>query len=293
MIPPSLKNHLETILSKGQETSTTITGVQSVSGGSINSAYQLRTDSGSFFLKTNRASAFPGMFEAEAKGLGLLRSAQTIYIPEVLDTGEEDNTSYLLMEWAQGKPPPTNFWEDFGQALAQLHRQTQNSFGLDHDNYIGSLPQSNAEHASWSEFFIVERLEAQLKMAFDRGEAGTTTRRAFEHLYTKLDSFFPSEPPSLIHGDLWSGNYISGPEGQPGIIDPAVYFGHREMDLGMTRLFGGFQPKFYAAYQREWPLERDWEARLEVANLYPLLVHVNLFGGGYLSQVESILRRFS
>jgi fructosamine-3-kinase len=187
----------------------------------------------------------------------------------------------------------STFWEDFGRALAQLHRKSQESFGLEHDNYIGSLPQSNKTHASWSEFFIQERLEAQLKRARDRNKIGGDILLRMEKLFHRLEGLFPFEPPALLHGDLWSGNFFCGVDGEACIFDPAVYFGHREMDIGMSKLFGGFDPAFYQAYNAEWPLGDDWENRVDIANLYPLLVHVNLFGGGYLSQVRSILQRFT
>jgi len=131
-----------------------------------------------------------------------------------------------------------------------------------------------------------------VKMARDHGNAGSDTVRAFDRFYRKLDEIFPVEAPSLIHGDLWNGNYMVNENGEAVIIDPAVYYGHREMDLGMSKLFGGFSAGFYEAYNQQYPLEKDWKERLDYCNLYPLMVHVNLFGGGYLNSVKSILRNF-
>ncbi len=184
------------------------------------------------------------------------------------------------------------FWEDFGTRLANMHRHTSDVFGLDHPNYIGSLPQSNKTQKSWIDFFVEERLEAQLRLARDAGRVERELGRWFQALYTHLPDLFPEEPPALLHGDLWSGNFMVGTDGRAAIVDPAVYYGHRYMDLGMSKLFGGFAPAFYRAYEDAYPLEKGWREGIEIANLYPLMVHVNLFGGGYLSSVKTILRKF-
>jgi len=264
-----------------------------VGGGSINEAWRLETDAGRFFLKTNNADRFPSMFEAEADGLKRLREAGPLRVPQVITHGEDHDDSFLLMEWVKGGIKGPGFWADFGRGLAQLHRHTQKHFGLERDNYIGSLVQRNTSASDWSSFFIHQRLEPQLKMARDRRrvEAGMAFR--FERLFHQLDKLFPAEPPALVHGDLWSGNFLCDSESRPVLIDPAVYYGHREMDLAMTKLFGGFDAELYAAYHAEWPLEQGWKERVDLCNLYPLLVHVNLFGGGYVAQVEAVLKRFT
>lgn len=263
-----------------------------VGGGSINDAWRLQTDAGRFFVKVNSADRFPSLTEAEADGLGRLRTANALRVPEVIAHGEDHDDAYLLLEWIDGGLQGPGFWEFFGRGLARLHRHTQERFGLERDNYIGTLRQANAPDAAWPAFFIHQRLEPQLRMARDRKrvEAGMAFR--FERLFHRLESLFPAEPPALLHGDLWSGNFLCDSEGQPVLIDPAVYYGHREMDLAMTRLFGGFNEALHGAYQDEWPLQQGWEERVDLCNLYPLLVHVNLFGGGYVQQVEAVLRRF-
>jgi fructosamine-3-kinase len=264
-----------------------------VGGGSINDAWRLETDAGRFFLKTNSADRFPSMFEAEADGLQRLRQAGPLRVPEVIAHGEDHDESFLLMEWVEGGIKGQGFWADFGRGLALLHRHTRDHFGLERDNYIGSLVQHNTPASDWPSFFIHQRLEPQLKMARDRKrvEAGMAFR--FERLFHQLDKLFPAEPPALIHGDLWSGNFLCDDQGCPVLIDPAVYYGHREMDLAMTKLFGGFDVALYTAYHAEWPLEKGWEERVDLCNLYPLMVHVNLFGGGYVAQVEGVLKRFA
>lgn len=269
-----------------------VTSNSVVSGGDINNAYRLITNQSSFFIKTNHASRYPNMFEKEANGLDLLRNTNTIKIPEVIAVGEVDDTSFLMLEWIDSARPETNFWQNFGKQLAQLHQNTFSSFGLNENNYIGSLSQSNQQHNTWVDFFIHERLQAQIKMAVDAGKMDDQTVKQFENLYKELPNIFPEESPALLHGDLWSGNYMVGNKGEPVIIDPAVYYGHREMDLAMTKLFGGFSGEMYQSYNNQYPLQQGWESRITICNLYPLLVHVNLFGGGYLLQVKSILSKF-
>jgi len=209
----------------------------------------------------------------------------------------KDNTQYLVLEYitplALGRESGSEiFWHTFGAQLARMHKHSSKTFGLDHNNYIGSLPQSNNHHSAWSDFFILGRLEPQIKLALDAKRIGSEMVKLFNRLFQRIENIFPPEPPALLHGDLWSGNYMRGKAGEPVLIDPAVYFGHREMDLAMTKLFGGFENEFYQSYQEEFPMEKDWQQRADICNLYPLLVHVNLFGGSYASQISIILSRF-
>jgi fructosamine-3-kinase len=259
----------------------------SIGGGSINNCFRVTTDQGIYFLKENSAEKFPGMFEAEAKGLALLRSADAFCIPEVI-LQENDQ---LFLEWLERVPPPANGWRDAGKKLAQLHKHTASSFGLDHANYIGSLPQSNKQHATWAEFFSHERILPQLKLARNEKKIDAALVTKGENFCHALTEIFPAEAPSLLHGDLWSGNFFFSKK-SPAIFDPAVYYGHREMDLAMTKLFGGFDEEFYEAYEEEFPLEKNWKERTDFCNLYPLLVHVNLFGGSYVQDVRAVLERF-
>ncbi|MFT3884387.1 MAG: fructosamine kinase family protein [Flavobacteriales bacterium] len=263
-----------------------------IGGGSINDAYRLETSSGRFFVKTNSADRFPSLFEAEADGMERLRATHTVRVPEVLAFGEDQDTTFLLLPFLQAAPRAPNYFGDLGRALARLHACTAERFGLERDNYIGPLPQINTWHATWVDFFLHCRLEPLVKQARDRQrlEAGDALR--FERLFGKLDRLFPAERPALLHGDLWKGNAITGPDGAAWLVDPAVYYGHREMDLAMTRLFGGFDGTFHAAYNEAAPLEHGWEERVDLCNLYPLLVHVLLFGGGYLTQMRTVLGRF-
>jgi len=265
---------------------------QPVGGGSINRTYHASAGEKSVFVKLNNADAYPGMFEAEARGLELLRGNSQFEIPRVLKTGAENNTAYLVMEWITAGSPAPDFWENFAQNLADMHRHSVDQFGLDYPNYIGSLPQHNEVRKRWPEFYIEMRLEPQLRMARDSGHADSTLIRRFEKLFARMESLYPAEPPALLHGDLWCGNFMCTWAGQATIFDPAIYFGHREMDLAMSKLFGGFDRSFYEFYHENNPLENGWQERIPLGQLYPLLVHVNLFGSGYLSQVKSCLQGF-
>lgn len=252
-------------------------------------AFRLSTNEGNFFFKHNGKKKYPGMFEAEAKGLMLLEQSNTLRIPKVIGAGEYGNDSFLLLEFLERGKTTANFWEDFGKHLAGMHRNSQEYFGVEHSNYIGSLPQINTPKSDFVTFFIENRLEPQLKLA---GNALSQLSLSFERLYKKLPEIIPDERPALIHGDLWSGNFLIGPEGKACLIDPAVYYGHRESDIAMSKLFGGFDAEFYSSYNDAYPLIQGWQARVDIFNLYPLLVHVNLFGGGYVRQVEEIVKRF-
>jgi fructosamine-3-kinase len=233
------------------------------------------------------------MFAAEARGLGWLAEAGALRIPRVVVVSRpEDAAQFLVLELLESGRPARDFDERLGQGLAALHRFGAPGFGLDHDNFIGRLPQSNATAATWVEFYRTRRLEAQLRMAVDGGHATDRMRRGFERLFAELpDLVGPAEPPARLHGDLWGGNLLCDDAGAPCLIDPAVYGGHREIDLAMMRLFGGFGARVFAAYEEAWPLPDGSAERVALYQLYPLMVHVNLFGGGYVGSVESALSR--
>lgn len=292
MIPEKVLHSITSFLKEELDRFISVKGISSIRGGSINEAFKINTSGGCFFVKMNESQAFPNMFAKEVRGLNLLHDSKTLRIPKTLHYETCCQHTYLLLEYVESGNPTQESWRQFGEQLAQMHRDSNDYFGLDHDNYMGSLPQNNIPHEIWSEFFIEERLERQLKLAIDNASLDKRMIKSFEKLYSRLSTFFPPEPPALVHGDLWSGNFLFDQAGQVVLIDPAVYFGHREVDIAMSTLFGQFDDEFYHAYHGAYPMETGWKERLDIYNLYPLLIHVNLFGGGYAESVKRIIKRF-
>ncbi len=263
-----------------------LTSTQTVTGGDINQSARLQTEAGVFFLKWNVASP-KDMFKTEAQGLSLLDSADSgLIIPSTILVGDD----FLLLEYIEEGYSRNSYL--FGSKLAMMHKKSNELFGLNHSNYIGRLPQTNQFYADWLDFFVRERIEPQVKMAIDSGKMDRSLLSIFDRIMNFTYVQFPDEPPALLHGDLWNGNYLWTKEGETAIYDPAVYFGHREMDIAMTRLFGGFDRQFYDGYNDIYPLEDGIEERIMLCNLYPVLVHANLFGGGYIEQAARLLKQF-
>lgn len=268
-----------------------LSAIQPIGGGCIHQAGVFEYKGKKYFIKWNPNAA--EMFETESKGLSLLGQTSTVQTPLVVGTGCADGVDYLCLEFVKQSNPSKNFWSDFGQQLADLHRNSEAYFGLDHNNFIGSLPQSNQKHQDWNEFLISERLIPQLEMVSNKGLVDSSLNANFESLFAKLPELIPQEPSALLHGDLWSGNFLVGAEGQPVFFDPAVYYGHREAELAFTRMFGGFDEEFYRSYLESFPTQSGYKERVDIFNLYPLLVHVNLFGASYLSSIRQTLSRFA
>ncbi|MBC8047047.1 MAG: fructosamine kinase family protein, partial [Fimbriimonadaceae bacterium] len=214
-----------------------VTDYQNVSGGCINACFVLETNAAKYFLKKNNAHKFPGMFSVEARGLQLLSGKATDFIPQVILQFEKDDVQYLILEYIEQGRRSENFWNDFAKQLSDLHRNTNDKFGLDHDNYMGSLHQKNSWCNSFNDFFILRRIEPLLKLAIEKKELPDAITKNFEKLFDELDNIFPIEKPALIHGDLWGGNFMINKNGRAIIIDPAVAYSHRECDLAMTKLF--------------------------------------------------------
>ncbi len=290
MIPQEIEDSLIDFFSRTQDLTFNILKSYSLSGGCINHVHRLQTSIGDFCIKYNLSDRFPEMFTCEADGLALLKSAGEIKVPEVYCTGEAGSFAYILLEFIDPGRKSSFFMQEFGRMLARLHRHTAGYFGHDMDNYMGSLPQGNKKHSTWLDFFVEERLKKQVSLA--SGYFSVSDLAAFERLYSRLNGLLPVEPPAMLHGDLWGGNYMVAADGTVCLIDPAVYYGHREVDIAMTTLFGGFDDHFYASYEEEYPLEKGWQGRLDIFKLYPLLIHLNLFGSGYLGSILSTIRRF-
>lgn len=261
-------------------------------GGSINDSYVLTSrDERRWFLKLNDASR-ADMFAAEAVGLEAMAAANAVRVPHPLACGTAGQHAYLLLECLDLGRPGRESAAQLGRQLAAQHRVTQARFGWHRDNTIGSTPQPNGWCADWVEFWRQRRLGFQLDLARDRGFDQDLLARGHEllaHLPELLAGHTPG--PSLLHGDLWAGNWGALQTGEPVIFDPAVYFGDREADLAMTRLFGGFPPEFYAAYDTAWPLPPGHEQRVALYNLYHVLNHLNLFGHSYAAQAQGLMDR--
>ena len=263
-------------------------------GGCINNTHTIILKSGRIlFLKENSHSP-EGMFREEAVGLEVLSKKFSLKVPAPLAVGKDGKIAFLILENIVSHPPVKHFWTDFGRALARMHKAGgSNLFGFNSDNYIGSTRQINDKSDKWGQFFAEKRLMFQVELARSRGLADKSISDGVENICSRIDSLL-SEPEhaSLLHGDLWSGNYMIGEDGRAVLIDPAVYYGHREADLAMTELFGGFNSSFYSAYNEEYPLDKGYSSRRDLYNLYHMLNHLNLFGSSYSGSVRSIISAY-
>jgi len=262
-----------------------------VGGGCINAAYSIEGNGQRYFVKVNAAEGV-SMFEAEAAGLNEIAATRTVKVPQPLCLGSADGSSYLVLEYIEMGSGGNAAAQTLGRQLAALHRASVPRFGWSIDNTIGSTPQLNAWSDSWPDFWRERRLGYQLDLAARNGYGGGLQRKG-EQLLARIEAFFHgyAPTPSLLHGDLWGGNWAVDGDGSPVIFDPAVYYGDRETDIAMTELFGGFSAGFYAAYREAWPLQQGYAVRKTLYNLYHILNHLNLFGGGYQRQAEQMMEQ--
>jgi fructosamine-3-kinase len=265
---------------------------EKVPGGDINETFKLTTDSGLLFLKMNDAVHYPEMFDREFSGLELLHATNTLGVPRPLASGRTGNKGFLITEFMEKGGANPDFWENFAAGLSRLHRHTQPHFGLPQTNYIGTIKQYNTPYSNWPVFYAFNRLQPLTKVAYDRHLLDKQMVQQMEKLWRHLPQIFPDEPPALLHGDLWSGNFMVGRNGRACVYDPAVYYGNREMDLAMARLFGGFDTRFFFTYQSMFPLAHEWQQRISICQLYPLMVHLVLFQGNYHNSVKEVLDAF-
>ena len=266
-------------------------GVDDISGGDINRVYLLKGLESKYFVKINKAELID-MFETEALGLLALSATKTLKIPKVISYGTVENHAFLVLEYIELYSLQGNSSQELGQKLAELHQKKQNYFGWEQDNFIGHNSQKNTQTESWLAFWQEQRLGAQLELAKRNGYLGDLQNLGRDVILRVPDFFENYTPqPSLLHGDLWSGNAAATRSGQAVIYDPACYYGDREADIAMTELFGGFGADFYQAYESIWPLDSGYSKRKSLYNLYHILNHLNLFGRSYLSQSEMMMRK--
>jgi fructosamine-3-kinase len=263
-----------------------------VSGGDIARAYLLHTSTDRLFCKYFQDAQAYDMFRCEKDGLEAIRASGHINAPKVHFCDHIETGAVLIMEFIEAQRPSASDMFRFGGQLAMMHKEGGAEFGWETDNYIGSLTQSNNRHIDWVDFFVEERLEPQLEMARKKALLSTEELPSRELMKNSLNEIASGIKPSLLHGDLWAGNYLISTGGVPYLIDPATYFGHSEIDIAMSRLFGGFQDSFYEGYEEILPSEGPLDDRIRVYQLYYLLVHLNLFGGSYYSGVKAILKSY-
>lgn len=286
MIPANLQEHLKRL------TGTSDCRVKSVGGGSINQTVCIDTNGQKFFCKLNSALQFPQMFEKEKSGLETIAHQNIIRVPGVIDCITSGTEQLLVLEWINTGFKSSQFWRRFGEQLAKMHYTSSEFFGFEEDNYMGSVVQINQKEKDWIKFFVRHRLQALVDACLTKGLLHARHPQQFEKIYQRLPQIFNIEKPSLLHGDLWSGNYMCDEASNPVLVDTAVYFGHRSIDIGMTTLFGGFDKEFYESYHYHYPFPNNYREQWEVCNLYPLLIHLLLFGKSYLSQIETTLKSY-
>ncbi len=285
MLNQKIKNKIESAVQSK------IAKVNSLSGGCISNAYEIIFDSNeSLFLKIN--SSLDDMFLKEANGLTELQKANEVRVPEVKLVEKE----FILLEMIKSNSKKKSFWEDFGKSFARMHRFSSSNFGFYEDNYIGSNPQKNINNdkLNWTDFYFNNRILFQYKLAEKNGYTTNELKSGINFIESAITQILSGseEPPSLLHGDLWSGNFMIDDNGDACIIDPAVYYGHREADLAMTKLFGGYSSQFYISYNEEWQLKAGYEYRENIYKLYHVLNHLNLFGMGYYPQAISLINSY-
>jgi fructosamine-3-kinase len=290
----SIQSSIQQKLKELFSTNTNEISFGSVGGGCINQTHRIGFGHQQFFCKVNSATKFPHLFVKEANGLKLIAQQNVIKVPTVIDCFETNGQQVLLLEWINEGERTESFWKKFGEQLSALHQVSNENFGLNENNYMGSVPQSNRQTSNWIDFFIQQRLQPLINKCLSQNLLSSRHQVEFENFYKQLPAIFDQEQkPSLLHGDLWSGNFMCSQNEEPVLIDTAVYFGHPSIDLGMTTLFGGFRSAFYDAYNYHYPFPSNYKEQWEVCNLYPLLIHLFLFGKSYLSGIERTLHNYN
>ncbi len=283
----SIKNKLSNLFDEH------IVDVSSVGGGDISDAYKIITSSNSYFVKTGEKKNALKMYRTELEGLKHLTDKAHIKVPKAVKATEDGQRAFLILEWVEAGTYNTNTPQKIAKALVQLHAVKEKFFGLDYNNFVGYLDQINDKNDDWLSFYYQNRIEYQLKMAIDVGRLDFSTMRKVDKMFRLIEQEHPDVEPCLLHGDLWNGNVMIGQGGEPYFIDPAIYYGYREMDYAMMRLFGGFDQAIFDYIDDKMPLDKGYEDRLRFYQLYYVLVHVNIFGGSYSHSVKEIISYYA
>jgi len=275
-----------------------IQSITAVAEGDINTCFKVSTTNASYFIKLNDASNYPGMLQREAEGLITLQQRSSLVVPTTVACDVIENQQYLVLTYLNKGAIGIDFFTNFGEGLAIMHKNTNTAFGWHTSNYIGLLQQPNTWHQNWCTFYSTQRIMPLVNQLHQQKNYNTADVINAKKVCAKLGEIFPAEVPAMLHGDLWSGNYMpvqlnsESAATSAAIYDPAVYYGNREMDIGMSKLFGGFDSLFYKAYHHHYPLQPQWQQRLPLTQWYPLLVHALLFGGYYIKQSRATIKAF-
>jgi protein-ribulosamine 3-kinase len=291
MIPESIQQYLADFFLKNYGISGNINRFQNIGGGCISFTYQIYISDKNYFLKFISNGKYPNLYQTEVLGLMMLENTDALEIPRIIVQDETIDYQFIVMEFIDQSNKKSSYWSELARGISKIHENKSDCFGLEYDNYIGTLEQINTPKLQWKDFYFENRIYPQGQLAVNDKKLPKEIFRKFELLYNKFDELIPKCTPSLLHGDLWYENIIPNQFGAPTLIDPSVYFGNREMDLAMADLFGGFSQDFFDAYQELLPIEKGYEERRKWHQLYPLLVHVNLFGDNYAKRVINIMNQ--
>ncbi len=283
----TIKNRLSKIINEE------IDAITAVSGGDIGSAYKITTkNNNQYFAKTSDFKDSTAMLKMEYEGLKHLQEKAQVNIPQIIKVGKSADSAFLVLEWIEQGKKNDNTSQTIADQLVKLHSTEEKYFGLDYDNFIGYLEQINSRDSDWLSFYYKNRIEYQLKLAIDSGRLDSSLIKKIDKMFRLIEQEHPKVKPCLLHGDLWNGNIIFGQGGMPYFIDPAIYYGYREMDYAMMKLFGGFNEDIFDAINDKMPIDKGYKDRLKFYQLYYILVHVNIFGGSYAYTAREIIQYY-
>jgi fructosamine-3-kinase len=283
-----LQTAVEKVLGKEPQ----LYGFHHMGGGEINQLYKVITDKGVYFAKVHDLERYPKFFDKEMFSLSTIQKTNTIEVCKPIGICECEGMEFFFIEYVESGPPSETYWNDMGQKLANLHMHSNRYFGFVEDNYLGITPQINHRNSNWGQFFIKNRLMPNVRKAAENMYLDLELVKKFEKYYQLVEVVFPEETPSLLHGNLWKEQILVTQEGSPILCNPSAYFGHREMDIAMTKMVGSFPVSFYESYNATYPLIEDWEIRIGFCQMYYSLVNLNNYGMPYLPSVEDKLNKW-